>query len=254
MDSSYSPKEEEVNFLHLYGEMEDDDFHRMVSVDDLTYSICIFGNGEWHTYAGLETCNVIKPTRHGKEPLGKGIQSNPAKGDSSNSNLTYLSGDDTKLGTDRTKADVYESSNNMSVSSSISENQIQSDSDLEDDLFSLAEDNEICSDSDDGPYFLAEESLEEVLDASSKSSPCTVVSSQENNSLTDLDPSTAQRSSEVPDPWDKWEDVDLASCCVFDEMPLETCDMMSLPDPLILLVPLLMKLTMLQNFLRDILL
>ena len=39
----------------------------------------------------------------------------------------------------------------MSVSSSISENQMQSDSDLEDDLFSLAEDSEICSDSDDGP-------------------------------------------------------------------------------------------------------
>ena len=68
---------------------------------------------------------------------------------------------------------------------------------------------------------MAEESLEEVLDASSKSSPCTVVSSQESKSLTDLDPGTAQRSSEVPDPWDKWEDV---SCCVFDEMPLETCD------------------------------
>ena len=228
MDSSYSPKEEEVNFLHFYGEMEDDDFHRMMSVDDLTYSIAfsdeVFDNGEWHTYAGLETSNVIKPTRHGNETLGKCIQSNPAKEVSSNSNLTCLSGDDTKLGTDHTKADVYESSNNMSVSSSISENQIQSDSDLEDDLFPLAENNEICSDSDDGPYFLAEESLEEVLDAFSKSSPCTVVSSQENNSLTDLDPGTAQRSSEVPDPWDKWEDVDLASCCVFDEMPLETCD------------------------------
>ena len=64
----------------------------------------------------------------------------------------------------------------------------------------------------------------EVSDASFKSSPCTVVSSQENNSFTDLDPSTDQRSSEVPDPWDRWEDVDLASCCVFDEMPLETCD------------------------------
>ena len=148
----------------------------------------------------METCNVIKPTRHGKEPLGKGIQRNPAKGDSSNSNLTCLSGDDTKLGTDHTKADVYESSNNMLVSSSISENQIQSDSDLEDDLFSLAEDNEICSDSDDDPYFLAETSLGEVLDASSKRSPCTVVSSQENNSLTDLDPGIAQRSSKVPDP------------------------------------------------------
>ena len=149
MDSSCSLKEEEVNFLHLYGEMEDDDFHRMMSVDDLTYSIAfsdeVFDNGEWHTYAGLETCNVIKPTRHGKE-------GNSAKEVSSNSNLTCLSGDDTKLGTDHTKADVYESSNNMSESSSISENQIQSDSDLEDDLFSLAEDNEICSDSDDGPY------------------------------------------------------------------------------------------------------
>ena len=42
--------------------------------------------------------------------------------------------------------------------------------------------------------------------------------------MTDLDPSTALRSSEVPDPWDKWEDVDLASFCVFDEMPLEIYD------------------------------
>ena len=70
----------------------------------------VFDNGEWHTYAGLETCNVIKPTRHGKEPLGKSIQSTTEKGDSSNDNVTYLSGDDTKLGTDHTKADVYESS------------------------------------------------------------------------------------------------------------------------------------------------
>ena len=112
----------------------------------------------------------------------------------------------------------------MSVSSSMSKNHIQSDSSLEDDLFSLAEDNEICSESDDGSYFSADESLEEVLDASSKSSPCTVVSSQEKHSLTDLDPGTAQRSSEIPDPWDKWEAVDLASCCVFDEMLLETCN------------------------------
>ena len=101
MDSSSSPKEEEKNFLHFYGEMEDDDFHKMMSVDDLTYSIAfsdeVCDNGEWHTYAGLETCSVIKPTRHGKETLGKGVQSNPAKEVSSNSNLTYLSGDDTNL-------------------------------------------------------------------------------------------------------------------------------------------------------------
>ena len=42
--------------------------------------------------------------------------------------------------------------------------------------------------------------------------------------MTDLDPGTALRSSEAPDPWDKWEDVDLASFCVFDEMPLEIYD------------------------------
>ena len=42
--------------------------------------------------------------------------------------------------------------------------------------------------------------------------------------MTDLDPSTALRSSEVPNPWDKWEDVDLASFCVFDEMPMEIYD------------------------------
>ena len=67
-------------------------------------------------------------------------------------------------------------------------------------------------------------SLEEVLDASSKSTPCIVVSSQEKHSLTDLNPSTVLRSSEVPDPRDKWEDVDLASCCVFNELLLEPCD------------------------------
>ena len=42
--------------------------------------------------------------------------------------------------------------------------------------------------------------------------------------MTDLHPGTALRSSKVPDQWDKWEDVDLASFCVFDEMPMEIYD------------------------------
>ena len=50
MDFSYGPKEEEFDFLHFYGEMDDDDFHRMMSVDDLTYSIAfsdeVFDNGQ----------------------------------------------------------------------------------------------------------------------------------------------------------------------------------------------------------------
>ena len=110
----------------------------------------------------------------------------------------------------------------MLDSKSISENQSESDMDLIEDISS---DDEIYSDTEDGEYFLTEESLEEILDFGSfQSSPCTVVSFQDKHSLTDLDPSTALRSSEVPDPWDKWEDVDLASFCVFDEMPMEIYD------------------------------
>ena len=55
--------------------MDDDVFYKMMSVDDLTYSTLfsdeVFDNGEWHTYAGLETCNVMKSTRHGNEFLGR---------------------------------------------------------------------------------------------------------------------------------------------------------------------------------------
>ena len=72
---------------------------------------------------------------------------------------------------------------------------------------------------------MTDESLERILDFGSfKSTPCTFVSFQEKHSLTDLDPSAVLRSSEVPDPSDKWKDVDLGSFCVFDEMPLEFFD------------------------------
>ena len=234
MEFSYGPKEEEFDFLHFNGEMSDDDFRRMMSVDNLTYSTAfsveVFYNGELHTYAGLETCNVIKSTRHGNELLGMSIQSATERGDSGNNNLTYLSGDDTRLGTDHTKTDVYESSNDMSVGNSISENQIISDSDLEDDLFSLAkDDNDIFSDGDDGAYFLADEGLEGTLDASFKSLSCTDVSAQpqhrnvDSRSVPELDPGTYLLSSRVSNPSDKSED-DFGSFCIFDEMPLEPCD------------------------------
>ena len=226
MDFSYGPKEEDFDVLHFYGEMDDVVVHRMMSVDDLTYSTLFsnegFDNGEWHTYACLETCDVLKPTRHGNKLLRKSIQSPTERGDSGIDNIAYLSEDDTRLGTDHTKADVYESSNNMLVGNSISENQSESDMDLEDDIFS---DDEIYSDTDDGDYFLADESLEGTLDFGSfKCTPCTVVSSQKKHNLTNLDPSAVLRSSEVPDPSDKWEDVDLGSFCIFDEMSLGLFD------------------------------
>ena len=101
-NSSHGSEEEEFDFLHLYEELSDYDFHRMMSADDFTYSTAfsnkVFDNGEWYTYTGLETCNIMKSARHGKELLSKSIQST-TQGDSGIDNLTCLSGDDTKLGT-----------------------------------------------------------------------------------------------------------------------------------------------------------
>ena len=226
MNSSNSKKE--VNdYFHFYGDRDDDVFHKVISVDNLTYSISYNDedgdNGVRHAglkpcETGLETCDVLKPTRHGNETLGKCIQSTD-KGNSGIDNMAYPSGDDTG-GSGHTQ--VYESRENMLDSHSISENQSESDMDLVEDISS---DDEIYLDTEDGEYFLAVESLEEILDFGTfQSSPCTVVSFQDKHSLTDLDPSTALRSSEVTDPWDKWEDVDLVSFCVFDEMPLEIYD------------------------------
>ena len=228
MSCSFKSKKEENDYFHFSGDGDDDVFHKVINVDNLAYSTSYNDedddNGERHAglkpcETSLETCDVLKPTRHGNEPLGKCIKSITDKGDSGIDNIAYLSGDYTGS-TGHTQ--VYESSNNKLDSKSISENQSESDMDLVEDISS---DDEIYSDTDDGDYFLTEESLEEILDFGSfQSSPCTVVSFQDKHSLTDLDPSAALRSSEVPDPWDKWEDVDLASFCVFDEMPVEIYD------------------------------
>ena len=229
MDLSYGPRKKVRDYFHFYEQMDyDDDTSSTMSVDDLTYSTLfndeVVDNGERHAGlkscdTGLETCDELKPTRHGNELLDNSIQSAVTKESSGIDNIAYLSGDDTG-GTGHTQ--VYESRENMLDSKSISENQSESDMDLIEDISS---DDEIYSDTDDGEYFLTEESLEEILDFGSfTSSPCTVVSFQDKHSLTDLDPGTALRSSEVPDPWDRWEDVDLVSLCVFDEMPMEIYD------------------------------
>ena len=228
MSCSSNSKKEVNDYFQFYGDRDDDVFHEVISVDNFAYSTSYNDedddNGERHaglkpSETGLETCDILKPTRHGNKPLGKSVQSAVAKGDSGIDNIAYLSGDDTG-GTGHTQ--VYESRENMLDSHSISENQSESDMDLVEDISS---DDEIYSDTEDGEYFSTEVSLEEILDFGPfTSSPCTVVSFQDKHSLTDLDPGTVLRSSEVPNPWDKWEDVDLASSCVFDEMPLEIYD------------------------------
>ena len=230
MDLSYDLRKRVRDYFHFYEQMDyDDDTSSPMSVDDFTYSTLfndeVVDNGERHAGlnscdTGLETCDELKPTRHGNELLNNSIQSAIERGDSGIDKIAYLPGDDTG-GTGHTQ--VYESRENMLDSKSISENQSESDMDLIEDISS---DDEIYSDTGDGEYFSAVESLEETLEIEplSTSGPCTVVSFQDKHSLTDLDPGTALRSSEVPDPWDKWEDVDLVFFCVFDETPMEIYD------------------------------
>ena len=228
MDLSYDLRKRVKDYLYFHEEMDYDDTSSIMSVDGLTYSTLfndeVVDNGERHAGlnscdTGLETCDELKPTRHGNELLDNSIQSATERGDSGIDKIAYLSGDDTG-GTGHTQ--VYESSNNMLDSKSISENQSESDMDLVEDISS---DDEIYSDTDDGEYFLAVESLEETLEIEllSTSVLCTVVSSQIQCSLTELDPSADFKSSEVPNQNDKWENDDFGYC-VFDEMPMEIYD------------------------------
>ena len=228
MDLSYDPRKRVKDYLYFHGEMDYDDTSNIMSVDDLTYSTLfndeVVDNGEVHAGlnscdTGLETCDELKPTRHGNELLDQSIQSATERGDSGIDEIAYLSGDDTG---DTGHTQVYESSNNMLDSKSISENQSESNMDL---VENISSDDEIYSDTDDGEYFSAVESLEETLEIEllSTSVPCTVVSSQIQCNLTELDPSADFKSSEVPDQNDKLEDDDF-DYCVFDEMPMEIYD------------------------------
>ena len=150
MSCSLNSKKEVNDYFHFYGDRDDDVFNEVISIDNLAYSTSYndedVDNGERYAglkpcETGLETCDVLKPTRHGNEPLRKSIQSATDKGDSGIDNIAYLSADDTG-GTGHTQ--VYESSNN------ISENQSESDMDLVEDI---SFDDEIYSDTDDGDYF-----------------------------------------------------------------------------------------------------
>ena len=80
-ESNIGEKEEDDDdpFFTCFGEMSDKDFHRMMSVNDLTYStlFCdkVFGSA-FGSHASLESCNIMgEYTRHGEGPLVTSIQS-----------------------------------------------------------------------------------------------------------------------------------------------------------------------------------
>ena len=67
-------------FETMYGEMDEDSFHRMMEGnDDWTYSPLFsdkeFLNEDWHEYTYTKPCAAIGNARHGCESLGTDIQS-----------------------------------------------------------------------------------------------------------------------------------------------------------------------------------
>ena len=107
MDLSYGPRKRVKDCLHVHEQMDYDDTYSIMNVDgvdDLMYSTLfndeVIDNGERHAGfkscdTGLETCDDLKPTRHGNEALDKSIQSATKRGDSGIDDIIYLSGDDT---------------------------------------------------------------------------------------------------------------------------------------------------------------
>ena len=76
MDLSYGPRKRVRDYFHFYEQMDyDDDTSSTMSVDDLTYST-LFNDARLNSCdTGLETCDELKPTRHGDELLNDSIQS-----------------------------------------------------------------------------------------------------------------------------------------------------------------------------------
>ena len=66
-------------FTTMYGDMDEDSFHRMMEGNDWTYSPLFsdkeFLNEDWHKYTCTEACAAIGNVRHGCKCLGTDIQS-----------------------------------------------------------------------------------------------------------------------------------------------------------------------------------
>ena len=65
------------HFETMYGEMDEESFHRMMERNDWTYSPLFsdkeFQNEDWHKHTCTETCAAIGNARHGCKSLGTDI-------------------------------------------------------------------------------------------------------------------------------------------------------------------------------------
>ena len=101
-------------FETMYGEMDEDSFHRMMEDYDWTYSPLFsdkeFQNDGWHKYTSTETCAAIENARHGCKSFGTDIQSIREIDDSG---CTLLSEIDTMM-TNMTGSSILKSTDHTS--------------------------------------------------------------------------------------------------------------------------------------------
>ena len=200
-------------FSTMYGDMDEDSFHRMMEGNDWTYTPLFsdkeFLNEGWHKYTCTETCAVIGNTRHGCESLGTGIQSISEIDDSG---CTILSEIDNMV-TNMTGSSILKSTGhtgwvkpvNLSVRFILGDRDPHSEEaselEFEDYLDSDDEWHSCVSSAEEDECFYAADSLDNSQDASYISFPTRSLKSVSETNLSGLVKGCRQpsKSDQVPD-------------------------------------------------------
>ena len=204
-------------FTTMYGDMDEDSFHRLMEGNDWTYSPLFsdkeFLNEDWHKYTCTETCAAIGNARHGCESLGTGIQSIREIDDSGCTMLSEIG----NMVKNMTGSSIVKSTGhtgqvkpvNLSVrfilgdrdphSDEISESESEGSLDSDDDWQSCV------SSAEEDECFYAAESLDNSQDASYISFPTRSLKSESETNLSGLAKGCRQpsKSDRVPDLDDK---------------------------------------------------
>ena len=201
-------------FETMYGEMDEESFHRMMEGNDWTYSPLFsdkeFLNEDWHKYTCTETCAAIGNARHGCESLGTDIQSIREIDDSG---CTLISEIDTMM-TNMTGSSILKSTGhtsqvkpvNLSVRFILGDGEQEGDEQSDSESQIMENDSEddwescLSSVEEDECYYDAV-SLDDSQDASYSSLPTRSLSSIAETNLSGLAKGCRQpsKSDQVPD-------------------------------------------------------
>ena len=200
-------------FTTMYGDMDEDSFHRMMEGNDWTYSPLFsdkeFLNEDWHKCTCTETCAAIGNARHGYESLGTDIQSIREIDDSGCTLLSEIG----NIVTNMTGSSILKSTGhtgwvksvNLSVrfilgdrdphSGEVSESESEGSLDSDDDWQSCV------SSAEEDECFYAADSLDNSQDVSYISFPTRSLNSESEKNLSGLVKGCRQpsKSDRIPD-------------------------------------------------------